>query len=74
MDCSKNMSKFIRIKLLEEMETATILDLCTRVREKLMLRELYAVDDYCTDNSENNPAVLTDMKETQSSLEKKLTQ
>ena len=51
-------------------------------RQKLNLRELRPVDDWCrggfietsTDNSEDFLGVLTKMTETQNSLEKKTTQ
>ena len=42
----KAMPNFIRLKLLEEPETATIQELCTKARQELILRELCPVDDW----------------------------
>ena len=41
----KAMPNFIRLKHLEEPEDATIQELCTKARQKLILRELCPVDD-----------------------------
>ena len=76
----KTMPNFIRLKLLEEPENATIQDLCTKARQKLILRELFPVDDWSRDgfNEMNNDDtdkflnVITEMSENQTSLEKKL--
>ena len=76
----KAMPNFIRLKLLEEPETATIQELCPKARQKLILRELCPVDDWprdgfiemSTDNSENSLTVLTKMTKTQTSLEKRI--
>ena len=45
----KTMPNFIRLKLLEEPEDATIQELCTKAKEKLILRELCLVDDWSRD-------------------------
>ena len=45
----KAMPNFIRLKLLEEPEDATIQELCTKARQKLILRELCPVDDWSRD-------------------------
>ena len=52
----KAMPIFIRLKLLEEPENATIRNPCTRARQKLTLRELCPVDDWSRDgfNEMNN--------------------
>ena len=76
----KAMPNFIRLKLLEEPENATIQDLCTKARQKLILRELCPVGDWSRDgfnemNNDNTDKflnVITKMSENQSSLEKKL--
>ena len=76
----KAMPNFIRFNLLEEPENATIQDLCTKARQKLILRELCPVDDWSRDgfNEMNNDntdkflSVITKMSENQTSLEKKL--
>ena len=76
----KAMLNFIRLKLLEEPETATIQELCTKARQKLILRELCPVDDWSrdgfnemsTDNSGKFLTVLTKMTETQNSLENRI--
>ena len=70
------MPNFIRLKLLEEPEDATIQELCTKARQKLILRELCPVDDWSRDgfnemsseNSEKFLTVLTKMSENQNSL------
>ena len=41
----KTMQKFIRLKLLEQPENATIQDLCTKARQNLILREPCSLDD-----------------------------
>ena len=74
------MPNFIRLKLLEEPENATIQDLCTKARQRLILRELCPVDDWSRDgfnemNNDNTDKflnVITKMSENQTSLEKKL--
>ena len=71
------MPNFIKLRLLEEPETATIEELCTKARQKLMLRELCPIDNWSrdgfneisTDNSEKFLIVLTKITETQNSLE-----
>ena len=76
----KAMPNFIRLKLLEEPENATIQDLCTKARQKLILRELCPVDDWSrdgfnemnNDNTEKFLNVITKMSENQTSLETKL--
>ena len=76
----KAMPNFIRLKLLEEPENAKIQDLCTKARQKLILRELCPVDDWSRDgfnemNNDNTDKflnVITKMSENQTSLEKKL--
>ena len=76
----KTMPNFIRLKLLEEPENATIQDLCTKARQKLILRELCPVDDWSQDgfnemNNDNTDTclnVITKMSENQTSIEKKL--
>ena len=73
----KAMPNFIRLKLLEEPEDATIQELCTKARQKLILKELCPVDDWSGDgfnemsseNSEKFLTVLTKMSENQNSLE-----
>ena len=75
----KAMPKFIRLKLLEEPETATIQELCTKARKNLILRELCPANDWSrdgfneisTDESEKLLTVLTTLTEAQSSLEKR---
>ena len=74
------MPNFIRLKLLEEPEDATIQELCTKARQKLILRELCPVDDWSRDgfnemsseNSEKFLSVLTKMSENQNSLENRI--
>ena len=76
----KAMPNFIRLKLLEEPEDATIQELCTEARQKLILRELCPVDDWSRDrfnemsseNSEKFLTVLTKMSENQNSLEHRI--
>ena len=76
----KAMPNFIRQKLLEEPEDATIQELCTKARQKLILRELCPVDDWSRDgfnemsseNSEKFLTVLTKMSENQNSLENRI--
>ena len=76
----KAMPNFIRLKLLEEPENATIQDLCTKARQKLILRELCPVDDWSRDgfnemsseNSEKVLSVLTKMSENQTTLENRI--
>ena len=75
----KAMPNFIRFKLLEESENATNQDLCTKARQKLILRELCPVDDWSRDgfnemNNDNTDKflnVITKMSENQTSLESK---
>ena len=72
----KAMPNFIILKLLEEPEDATIQELCTKARQKLILRELSPVDDWSRDgfnemSSESSKkflTVLTKMSENQNSL------
>ena len=74
------MPNFIRLKLLEEPETATIQELCTKARQKLILRELCPVDDWSRDgfnemsseHSEKLLGVLSKMSENQNALEDKM--
>ena len=74
------MPKFIRLKLLEEPETATIQELCNKARQKPILRELCPVDDWSRDgfkeisidHSEKLLSVLTKMSENQNALEDKM--
>ena len=76
----KAIRKFIRLKLLEETENATIQDLCTKARQKLILRELCPVYDWSRDGfnemkkdfTEKNLNVITKMSENQNSLKTKL--
>ena len=76
----KAMPNFTRLKLLEEPENATIQDLCTKARQKLILRELCPVDDWSRDgfnemNNDNTDKflnVITKMSENQTSLDEKL--
>ena len=76
----KTMPNFIRLKLLEEPEDETIQELCTKARQKLILRELCPVDDWSRDgfiemsseNSEKFLTVLTKMSENQNSLENRI--
>ena len=76
----KAMANFIRLKLLEKPENATIQDLCTKARQKMNLRELCPVDDWSrdgfnamnNDNTEKFFNVITKMSENQNSLETKL--
>ena len=76
----KAMPNFIRLKLLEEPEDATIQELCTNARQKLILRELCPVDDWSRDgfnemsseNSEKFLTVLTKISENQNSLENRI--
>ena len=76
----KAMPNFIRLKLLEEPEDATIQELCTKERQILILRELCPVDDWSRDgfnemNSENSEKFLTvptKMSENQNSLEHRI--
>ena len=73
----KAMPNFIKLKLLEEPEDTTIQELCTKVRQKLILRELCPVDDWSRDgfnetsseNSEKLLTVLIKTSENQISLE-----
>ena len=74
------MPIFIRLKLLKEPEDATIKELCTKTRQKLILRELCPVDGWSKDrfnemsseNSEKFLTVLTKMSENQNSLENRI--
>ena len=67
----KAMPNFIKFKLLETPETATIQELCTKARQKLIFRELCPVDDWSrdgfneisTDNSEKFLTILTKKKQ-----------
>ena len=76
----KAMPFFIRHKLLEEPENATFQDLCTKARQKLILRELCPEDDWSregfnemnNDNTDKFLNVITKMSENQTSLETKL--
>ena len=76
----KAMPNFIRIKLLEEPEDATIQELCTKARQKLILRDLCLVDDWSRDgfnemsseNLEKFLRVLTNISENQTSLENRI--
>ena len=76
----KAMPMFIRLKLLEEPEDATIQELCTKARQKLILRELCPVDDWSRDGfnemssekSEKFLTVLTKMSENQNSIENRI--
>ena len=43
------MPNFIRLKLVEEPEDATIQEICTKARQKLILREFCPVDDWSRD-------------------------
>ena len=69
------MPNFITLKLLEEPENATIQDLCTKARQKLILGELCPVDDWSRDgfnemNNDNTDKllnVITKMSENQTS-------
>ena len=45
----KTMPNFIQSKFLEEPETATVLELCTKASQKLILRELCIVVDWSRD-------------------------
>ena len=70
------MPNFIRLKLLKEPEDPTIQELCTKARQKLILREICPDDDWSKDgfnemsseNSEKFLTVLTKMSENQNSL------
>ena len=58
---------FIRLKLLEEPEDATIQELCAKAKQKLILRELRPVEDWSRDgfnemSSENSEKFLTVLK------------
>ena len=75
------MPNFIRLKLLEEPEDATIQELCKKARQKLILRELCPVDDWSRDgfnesSSENSEkfllTVLTKTSENQNSLDNRI--
>ena len=74
------MPNLFRIELLEEPENATIQELCTEAKQKLISRELCPVDDWSTDgfkemstdNSGKFLAVVTKMAETQSSPENRI--
>ena len=76
----KAMPIFIRLELLEEPENAIIQNPCTKARQKLILRELWPVDDWLRDgfnemNNDNTEKILkglTKMSENQTSLETKL--
>ena len=76
----KAMPNFIRLKLLEGTEDATNQELCTKARQKLILRELCSVDDRSRDgfnemsseNTEKFLTVLTKMSENQNSLENRI--
>ena len=76
----KAKPNFIRLNLLEEPENATIQDLCTKARQKLIFRELCPVDDWSrdgfnemnNDNREKFLNVITKLSENQTSLETKL--
>ena len=75
----KALPNFIRLKLLGR-ENATIQDLCTKSRQKLILRELCPLDDWSgdgfnemkNDNTDKCLNVITKMSENQTSLETKL--
>ena len=74
----KAMPNFIRLKLLEEPENATLQDLCTKARKKLIFRELCTVYDWSRDgfikmnneDTEKTLNVITKMSESQTSFEK----
>ena len=74
------MPNFIRLKLLEEPEDATIQELCTKARQKLILREFCPVkvwsrkgfNEMSSENSEKFLTVLTKMSDNQNSLEHRL--
>ena len=74
------MTTFNRLNFLEEPENATIQELCTKARQKLILRKLCPVDDWSRDGfnemsthkSEKFLTVLTKMTETQNSLENRI--
>ena len=74
------MSNFFRLKLLEEPEEATIQELSTIARQKLILRDFCPVGDWSRDgykemsseNSEKSLTVLTKMSENQNSLENRI--
>ena len=76
----KSMPNFIKLKHLEEPEDATIQELCTKTRQKLILRELWPVDDWSRDgfnemrseNPEKFLTVLTKMSGNQNSLENRI--
>ena len=76
----KAMLVFIRLKLLEEPEDATMQEVCTKLRQKLILRDICPVDDWSKDgfnemsseNSEKFPTVLTKMSEDQNSLKNRI--
>ena len=76
----KAMPNFVRRKLVEEPEDATVQELCTKARQKLFLRELCPVDDWSRDgfndkSSENSEKLLTDltkMSENQNSLKHRI--
>ena len=78
--CIKEMLTFMRPKLLGEPETTTTKELCTKVEQKLILRDLFPLDDWSrdgfnemsTDASENILVVLTKRIETQISPEERL--
>ena len=74
------MPNFIRLKLLEEPDKATVQYLCTKARQSMILRELCPVDDWSrdgfsemnNDNKEKFLNVITKTSENQTSLEMKL--
>ena len=74
------MPNFIRLKLLKEPEEATIQELCTKARQKLILREICPVDDWSREGliemsseiSEKFLTVLTKMSGNQNSLENRI--
>ena len=76
----KAMPNFIRLKLLEEPGEATIQDLRTKARQKLILRDFCPVDDWSrdgfnemnNDNTEKFLNAIAKLSENQTSLEIKL--
>ena len=71
----KSMPNWIKIKLLDQPEAATVQDLCTLARKRLIVNELCPTDDYTRDafselqHSDKLENALIKLTETQTSLQ-----
>ena len=76
----KNMPNWIKLKLLDQPENATVQDLCTLARKRLILNELCPTDDVTRDAfsevqphvTENLVNALTRLTESQNSMESQI--